>query len=170
MQIEFLQVTNLEQNQFIENLQKAFAVTIHQEFDKSKENLIPSSTAIVNSIQAKGAESFFILLDGKNIGGFIVNINKKTQHNFLDFFYINKGYEGQNIGQQVWQAIEKRYPQTKCWSTITPYFEKRNIHFYINKCKFKAVEFMHPQYKSPQRPIYSILKEELYFYFEKDMT
>lgn len=50
MQIEFLQVTNLEQNQFIENLQKAFAVTIHQEFGKSKENLIPSSTAIVNSI------------------------------------------------------------------------------------------------------------------------
>ena len=27
------------------------------------------------------------------------------------------------------------------WETCTPYFEKRNIHFYVNKCKFHIVEF-----------------------------
>lgn len=37
MQIEFIEVTNLEKTQFIENLQKAFAVTIEREFrDKNK--------------------------------------------------------------------------------------------------------------------------------------
>ena len=30
---------------------------------------------------------------------------------------------------------------TKIWETVTPYFEKRNIHFYVNRCGFKIVEF-----------------------------
>ena len=33
------------------------------------------------------------------------------------------------------------YPQVKEWETITPYFEKRNIHFYVNKCGFQIDEF-----------------------------
>ena len=27
------------------------------------------------------------------------------------------------------------------WETCTPYFEKRNIHFYVNKCGFQITEF-----------------------------
>lgn len=45
------------------------------------------------------------------------------------------------IGQAIWQAIEVHYPDTKVRDTITPYFDKRDIHFYINKCGFHAVEF-----------------------------
>ena len=33
-------------------------------------------------------------------------------------------------------------PHLKKEYTCTPYFEKRNIHFYINKCGFHAVEFI----------------------------
>ena len=40
------------------------------------------------------------------------------------------------------QAIEEKYPETKVWETHTPYFEKRNIHFYVNKCGFKIVEYL----------------------------
>lgn len=45
------------------------------------------------------------------------------------------------IGFSAWQEVERLYPDTKVWETCTPYFEKRNIHFYINKCGFHAVEF-----------------------------
>lgn len=34
------------------------------------------------------------------------------------------------FGLQIWQQIERRYPRTKVWRLITPYFEKRNIHLY----------------------------------------
>ena len=30
---------------------------------------------------------------------------------------------------------------TRVWETVTPYFEKRNIHFYVNRCGFRIVEF-----------------------------
>ena len=41
----------------------------------------------------------------------------------------------------AWQAVEALHPETAVWETCTPYFEKRNIHFYVNKCGFHAVEF-----------------------------
>lgn len=41
----------------------------------------------------------------------------------------------------MWDEIERLHPQTKVWETCTPYFEKRNIHFYVNKCGFHIVEF-----------------------------
>ena len=34
------------------------------------------------------------------------------------------------------------YRETKVWETTTPLFEKRNIHFYVNKCGFKIVEYL----------------------------
>ncbi len=47
------------------------------------------------------------------------------------------------------------YPDTEIWETCTPYFEKRNIHFYVNKCGFSIVEFFsefHEDKSLPQGP------------------
>ena len=41
------------------------------------------------------------------------------------------------------------YPDTICWETCTPYFETRNIHFYVNKCGFHIVEFYNSHHKDP---------------------
>ena len=66
--------------------------------------------------------------------------NERTQHNALELFFISPRFRGQGIGFRAWLAIEERYPETKVWETHTPYFEKRNIHFYV-KCGFKIVEY-----------------------------
>ena len=55
--------------------------------------------------------------------------------------YVKYGTQTKGIGFAIWNAIEKLYPETNVWETCTPYFEKRNIHFYVNKCKFHIVEF-----------------------------
>ena len=50
----------------------------------------------------------------------------------------------------VWR---EHYPETKVWETCTPYFETRNIHFYVNKCGFHIVEFFnryHPEHYDPE--------------------
>lgn len=39
------------------------------------------------------------------------------------------------------------------WETVTPYFEQRNIHFYVNRCGFHIVEFFnkyHPDSNDPE--------------------
>ena len=38
------------------------------------------------------------------------------------------------------------------WETVTPYFEKRNIHFYVNRCGFHIVEFFNSHHTDPNDP------------------
>ena len=56
------------------------------------------------------------------------------------------------IGTAAWKIVESLYPETKVWETCTPYFEKRNIHFYVNKCGFHIVEFFNGLHPDPRDP------------------
>ena len=82
------------------------------------------------------------VVDGEMVGGAVVVIDEKTQHNHLDFLYVKCGTSSKGIGKAMWDEIERLHPETKVWETCTPYFEKRNIHFYVNKCGFHIVEFL----------------------------
>ena len=48
--------------------------------------------------------------------------------------------------------VERLYPETRVWETCTPYFEKRNIHFYVNRCGFHIVEFFNSHHPDPHDP------------------
>ena len=45
------------------------------------------------------------------------------------------------------------HPETKVWETCTPYFEKRNIHFYVNKCGFQIDQFWCEHFQ-PEREVF----------------
>ena len=51
----------------------------------------------------------------------------------------------------TWQ-LWLRYPNTKVWETCTPYFDKRNIHFYVNVCGFHITEFFNEKHPMPDTP------------------
>ena len=59
----------------------------------------------------------------------------------LELLFVAPGVHSKGIGYAAWQAIETLYPEVEIWQTCTPYFEKRNIHFYVNRCGFHIVEF-----------------------------
>ena len=69
---------------------------------------------------------------------FILKESKKMNILHLDVY---PDYHGKWVGTTIRKGIEEKYPETKVWELVTPYFEKRNIHFYVNKCGFKIVEF-----------------------------
>ena len=87
-------------------------------------------------------------LDGKKVGGLIITIDKETKHNHLDILFVSPEAHSKGIGYGAWQAVEALYPETEIWETCTPYFEKRNIHFYVNKCGFQIDEFWCEYYKT----------------------
>lgn len=86
--------------------------------------------------------------DSKKIGGVIVEINENNI-NHLDFLFVKIGIQSKGIGQLIWKKIEELYPETKVWKTCTPYFDKRNIHFYVNRLKFKIVEYFNKKHPDP---------------------
>ena len=165
-----------ELSAFKQELQKAFLKGLKDCFpdcdDPTEMGPIPSEEVIQQSLYAPEAVIYHILLNGKKVGGVVLNINTDTHHNEVDFLYINASAHGQGIGTKAWKAIEAAYPETKVWELYTPYFEKRNIHFYVNKCGFKIVEFYHRGNPGPniesEEPESD--KEYEFFRFEKVMS
>ena len=164
--IQPLKVEN--QEWFIHSLQQSFRLVMENELAENEE--IISCQEIEASQRAEKAHSLQIEQNVKLVAGAVVQIDERTQCNSLDLFFVCADQHGKGIGLQAWQEIDRRYPQTRVWETHTPYFEKRNIHFYVNKCGFKVVEFYHekrPDPHSTQHKEHSPLDEM--FRFEKEM-
>ena len=55
----------------------------------------------------------YVMKDNLEIlGGVVVEINEKTQHNLLDFLFVNVHCQNKGIGQRIWSEIETLYPDT----------------------------------------------------------
>ena len=126
---------------FKKDIQEAFQKGFEEVYGLTEEIVLPEAD-IDQSLNTNGAIAYKALLDDKVVGGAVVVINKETQHNDLHLIYVKYGIQTKGIGKLIWDEIEKSHPETKVWETCTPYFEKRNIHFYVNKCKFHIVEYL----------------------------
>lgn len=158
---------------FKKDMRESFQQGAVDEFSEMDIEILPERD-IDRSLSAKGSFAYEALLDGEIVGGAVVLIDNETQHNHLDFLYVKKDTHGKGVGQSIWNAIEKLYPETITWETHTPYFEKRNIHFYVNKCGFHIVEFYNKYHKDTDEneetePLPEIEYFADFFRFEKIM-
>lgn len=167
MNLELVPLDKENLKEFKKDMQYAFQKGAMQEFDATNEGILPEKD-IDESLKKKNSVALKAMLDGKMLGGAIVVINKKTGHNHLDFLYVKYGVQDKGIGKCIWKKIEKLYPQTQIWETCTPYFEKRNIHFYINCLGFHAVEFFNSQHRDTSL-LENRIGKDYFFCFEKIM-
>lgn len=140
-----------DKEQFILDNQEAFNYGALEEFGLrdnhfEQEGDIISRDTIKKSIDSGTA--YRIYHDNKIVGGAVVKIEGNVGD--LDLLFISPKEHTKGIGQKVWQLIEEIYPQVSKWETFTPYFETRNIHFYVNKCGFKIVEFFNTRHPLPK--------------------
>lgn len=70
----------------------------------------------------------------------------------LDLLFTLPAVHSKGVGYAAWCEIEKMHPEVRVWETLTPYFETRNIHFYVNKCGFHIVEFFNHFHKGSKYP------------------
>ena len=144
--VSLVPLTADDREQFIIDNQWAFKYGAMMEFGERDDHVdddgeIISRTTIESSIDNPKSETYRIILDGKKVGGLILTIDKETNHNHLDILFVLPEAHSKGIGFGAWQAVEALYPETAIWETCTPYFEKRNIHFYVNKCGFQIDQF-----------------------------
>ena len=147
-----------DREQFILDNQWAFKYGALMEFGERDDHLdgdgeIISRKTIERCIDSPQNESYRIVLNGKKVGGVILKIDKETRHNELELFFVAPEEHGKGIGYGAWRAVEALHPETEIWETCTPFFEKRNIHFYVNKCGFKIdqfwCEYFQPSHEMP---------------------
>ena len=136
---------------FKQRLQASFTKAALEAFPDFGE-VIPPERDIEESLAAVGAEPLQIVRDGVNMGGAIVTGDGRDM--FLDFLFVDSEFQNLHVGREAMQALEARYPQAQSWELVTPYHEKRNIHFYVNRCGFSIVEYYndrHPDLHFPQQ-------------------
>ena len=126
---------------FKKEIQEAFQKGFEEVYGPTEGIILPEAD-IDQSLNTNGAIAYKALLDNEVVGGAVVVINEETQHNDLHLIYVKHHNQTKGIGKQMWDEIERLHPKTKVWATCTPCFEKRNIHFYVNKCKFHIVEYL----------------------------
>ncbi len=146
-----------DREQFILDNQESFKFGAIEEFGMRDGHIdddgeIISRETIERCIDDPQSETYRIMLDGKAVGGVILKIDKETHRNHLEILFVSPKEHSRGIGYGAWLAVEALHPETEIWETCTPYFEKRNIHFYINKCGFSAVEFFCEYNIDPNAP------------------
>lgn len=85
---------------------------------------------------------WMMLIVGESVILYKIFKNKDYDSKYiLDLLYVKNGFQSNGVGVLIWNELEKLYPNTTVWETCTPCFDKRNVHFYVNKCGFHIVEF-----------------------------
>ena len=146
-------------------LEASFATAMEDYPEEDGEMPVPSGKDL-EDMQAAGKDVLAIYAASSLIGGAVLSIDRVNGNNTAELLFISAAEKGKGLGTAAWHAIEKQYPDTKKWELGTPYFLKRNIHFYINKCGFKITK-----YYNKWNPFISGDKAEDgdFFWFEKEM-
>lgn len=144
-----------DKEQFILDNQWAFKYGATEEFGVrdnhfEKDGEIISRDTIEQSIN--NGKAYRILLDGEKVGGVVVSIDKAFLRGELELLFVKPDVHSKGIGYAAWCLIEKMYPEIIVWETCTPYFEKCNIHFYVNRLGFHIVEFWNKYQHGPAVP------------------
>lgn len=152
-EVKLIPLEENDREQFILDNQEAFRYGAMEEFGLRDDHFeedgeIISRSTIEESID-KGI-AYRIIADGEKAGGLVLRIN--GNHGELELLFVKPEAHSRGIGYAAWCEVEKMYPQVKVWETCTPYFETRNIHFYVNRCGFHIVEFFNEKHPDPNDP------------------
>ncbi len=166
-----------DRERFIRDNQEAFKYGALEEFGRRDDHFeadeeIISRDTIEQSID--GGEAYRILCDGHKVGGLV--LKTEGEYGELELLFVSPKMHSKGIGYAAWCQVERLHPEVKVWTCVTPYFETRNIHFYVNRCGFHIVEFYNKYHPDPNDPD---MREELaamddqfpdgMFRFEKQM-
>ena len=174
--VQLLPLEESDRKQFITDNQTAFNYGAMEEFGLRDNHFEEDGQIIAReTIEASinNGEAYRIIVNGEKIGGVVLKIDGDKGD--LELLFVSPDVHSKGIGYAAWFEIEKMHPEVKVWETVTPYFEQRNIHFYVNRCGFHIVEFFNKFHPDPNDPQMS--EEELnmqfpvgMFRFEKNIS
>ena len=139
-----------DKEQFIIDNQEAFNYGALEEFGLLNDNFEEDGQIIARDTIEKSieeGEAYRIMVDNEKVGGAIIKVNGEKGE--LLILFVSPKAHSKGIGYATWFEIEKLHPEVRVWETVTPYFEKRNIHFYVNRCGFDIVEFYNKYNPNP---------------------
>ena len=158
MDIKLVPLTVADREQFILDNQQAFKYGAQKEFGMRDDRMeegeeVISRKTIERCLDDNQAEAYRIMHDNEEVvGGMILKIDRQNAKGELEILFIKPDAHSKGLGQAAWKVVEIIHPEISVWETMTPYFEKRNIHFYVNRLGFHIVEFWNKYQRGPAVP------------------
>ena len=157
MDIKLVPLTADDREQFILDNQQAFKYGAQEEFGMRDERMeegeeVISRKTIERCLDDNQAEAYRIMHNEDVVGGMILKIDRQNAKGELEIMFIKPDAHSKGLGQAAWKEVEIIHPEISVWETMTPYFEKRNIHFYVNLLGFHIVEFWNKYQRGPAVP------------------
>lgn len=142
-----------DRDRFVLDNQEAFNYGALEEFGRRDDHFeedgqIISRETIETAIDE--GEAYRIVLDGRKVGGAVLKV--EGDRGELELLFVSPHVHNRGVGYAAWCEIERLHPEVRVWGLVTPYFETRNIHFYVNRCGFHIVEFYNSHYPDPNDP------------------
>lgn len=150
MRVELIRLCEEDREQFILDNQHAFKYGAMEEFGLRDDHFEEDGEIISRATIEKSIDSgiaYRIFVDGHIAGGLVIRLDGPRGD--LDLLFVSPEVHSKGIGYAAWCEVERMYPNVEVWETCTPYFEKRNIHFYVNRCGFHIVEFFNEKHRDP---------------------
>ena len=136
-EIQLVPLETSDREQFIRDNQETFKYGALEEFGQRDDHFEEDGEIISHETISRSIDectAFRIMQDNKPVGGVV--IKTEYDHGELELLFVSPDVHSKGIGYAAWCEIETMHPEVTVWETITPYFEKRNIHFYVNRCGF----------------------------------
>lgn len=157
MDIKLAPLTVADREQFILDNQQAFKYGAQKEFGMRDDRMeegeeVISRKTIERCLDDNQAEAYRIMHNEDVVGGMILKIDRQNAKGELEILFIKPDAHSKGLGQAAWKEVEIIHPEISVWETMTPYFEKRNIHFYVNRLGFHIVEFWNKYQRGPAVP------------------
>ncbi len=120
-------------------MEQSFTASMQELGDTCSDNHGPEDLPSIDDILERSEETPLVFYqDDTMVGGAVVTLND-DDNNILSLLFIDSQYLDRGLGYRAWMEIEKRYPKTRTWTTVTPPCLMRNIYFYVNKCGFHII-------------------------------
>ncbi len=151
--VRLVPLASEDRDQFIRDNQKSFNYGALEEFGRRDDHFEEDGEIISRETIEKamdGGEAYRIMLDDEKVGGLVIRTNGERGE--LELLFVAPNAHNKGVGRAAWFEVERLRPDVKIWETHTPYFETRNIHFYVNRLGFRIVEFFNARHPDPNDP------------------
>ena len=149
-EVQLIPLETSDREQFIRDNQESFNYGALEEFGQRDDHFEEDGEIISHETISRSIDegtAFRIMQDNKPVGGVV--IRTEYDHGELELLFVSPSVHSKGIGYAAWCEIEAMHPEITVWETVTPYFEKRNIHFYVNRCGFHIVEYFNEHHCAP---------------------
>ncbi len=158
-------------NSFITDMAEAYQVAYEYRFGEITSNCISERT-VKYVLSKRRCLSFEVVENEKRLGGIILSLVHNGKHARIFLMFTKPELQNRGVATFLWNELREFMPGVKTWTANAPYFAVPAIHFLVNKCYFKVIQFTN-SVNSPD----DYEKDEVtdpwtdgYLYFEKRVS